>query len=114
MAIPNWVNPKPFESQHDKTKKNECASGEDPDAQSDQSFTVSMHRSRRDGGMEGGPDHPPPPPPPPSLKNHKNIGFLSNTGLDPLKITKLSSQHSMLGHHWHASETPFKWHSLAG
>ena len=33
------------------------------------------------------------------LKNHKNIGFLSNTGLDPLKITKLPSQHSMLGHH---------------
>ena len=43
------------------------------------------------------------------LKNHKNIGFLSNTGRDPLKITKLPSQHSMLGHHRHASETPFKW-----
>ena len=26
---------------------------------------------------------------PPSLKNHKNIGFLSNTGPDHLKITKL-------------------------
>ena len=25
----------------------------------------------------------------PLLKNHKNIGFLSNTGPDPLKITKL-------------------------
>ena len=25
------------------------------------------------------------------LKNHKNIGFLSNTGPDPLKITKLPS-----------------------
>ena len=24
---------------------------------------------------------------------------------DPLKITKLPSQHSMLGHRWHASET---------
>ena len=33
------------------------------------------------------------------LKNRKNIGFLSNTGLDPLKISKLPSQHSMLGHH---------------
>ena len=43
------------------------------------------------------------------LENHKNIGFLSNTDPDPLKITKLSSQHSMLGHHRHASETPFKW-----
>ena len=27
-------------------------------------------------------------PPPPHLKNHKNIGFLSNTGLDPLKNHK--------------------------
>ena len=35
-------------------------------------------------------------PPPPHLKKHKNIGFLSNTGLNPLKITKLPSQHSML------------------
>ena len=39
----------------------------------------------------------------PPLKNHKNIGFLINTCLDPLKITKLPSQHSMLGHHRHAS-----------
>ena len=36
-------------------------------------------------------------------KNHKNIGFLINTGPDPLKITKLPS------HHRHARETPFKW-----
>ena len=35
------------------------------------------------------------------LNNHKKIGFLSNTGPDPLKITKLQSQHSMLGHHQH-------------
>ena len=27
-------------------------------------------------------------PPPPTLKNHKNIGFLSNTGTDPLKNHK--------------------------
>ena len=32
----------------------------------------------------------------PPLENHKNIGFLSNTGPDHLKITKLPSQHSML------------------
>ena len=38
--------------------------------------------------------HPPPPP-----ENLKNIGFLSNTGSDPLKITKLLIQHSMLCHH---------------
>ena len=34
--------------------------------------------------------HPPFPHPPPQKKNtHKNIGFVSNTGRDPLKITKL-------------------------
>ena len=53
------------------------------------------------------------------LKNHKNIGFLSNTGAYPLKITKLPSQHSMMGHHWHISETPFnetpfKWPFVGG
>ena len=44
-------------------------------------------------------------------ENHKNIGFLSNTGLDPLlnyKATKPPSQHSKLGNHWPVSETPFK------
>ena len=46
---------------------------------------------------------------PPLLKNHKNKGFLSNTGLDPLKITKLPSKHSILGHHRQANETSFKW-----
>ena len=34
---------------------------------------------------EGGPEPPPPHP----HENHKNIGFSSNTGLDPLTITKL-------------------------
>ena len=37
------------------------------------------------GGSRGGTGGPDPPPPP---KNHKNIGFLSNTGPDPLKIHK--------------------------
>ena len=71
-------------------------------------------------------------------KNHKNIGFLSNTCPDPLEnqsttrisfvrgcnlsfdriqghwhffgytITQLPSQHSMLGHHRSTSETSFK------
>ena len=54
-------------------------------------------------GVTGGLDPPPP------LKNYKYIGILRNSSLDPLKMTKLSSQHSMLGHHWHVSETPFKW-----
>ena len=39
--------------------------------------------------------------PPPPLKNHKNIGYFT-------KVTKLPSQHSMLGLHLPASETPFK------
>ena len=50
----------------------------------------------------------------PFLKNHKNIGFLSKTGLDPLKLTKLPSQYSMLGHHRPASETPLKWRFAGG
>ena len=49
-------------------------------------------------GRTGGPDH---------LKNHKNIGFSSNIDLDPLKITKLPSQHLLVGHYRHASETRF-------
>ena len=56
------------------------------------------------GGGGGGPD---------PLEKHKSIGFPSNIDLDPLEITKLPSQHSMLGHYRHASETPFQW-SFAG
>ena len=44
------------------------------------------------GGGQGGPD------PPPHPEKSQNIGFPSNTGPDPLKITNLPSQHSMLGH----------------
>ena len=43
------------------------------------------------------------------MENYKNIGFLRNTGPDPLKITKLPIQHSMLGHH-----RPVSGVSLAG
>ena len=39
-------------------------------------------------------------------ENHKLIGFPSNTGPDPLKITKLSSQHSM----WAIIGPPAKHH----
>ena len=42
------------------------------------------------------------------------IGFFSNTGPDPLKIVKLPSQLSILGHNRHTSETPFKWHLAGG
>ena len=59
-------------------------------------------------GSTGGPDPTPP------LKNHEIIGFISNTVPDPLKMTKLSSLHSMSGYHRHASETPFKWRFAVG
>ena len=52
-------------------------------------------------GSRGG-DRPP-------SENRKFIGFPIDTGLDPLKITKLPSQHSMWGHYWPASKTPFQW-----
>ena len=58
------------------------------------------------GGGAGDTDTP--------LENHKAVGFLSDSGLYPLKITKLPSQHSMLGHHWPDSETPFQWHFAVG
>ena len=48
-----------------------------------------------------------------SPRNHKNIGFFGNTCPDPLKIVKLSSQLSILGHNLHASETP-KWRFAGG
>ena len=47
-----------------------------------------------------------------TLENHKNIGFLSNTGPGPLKNHKI--QNSMLGHHRFASETPFKLRFAGG
>ena len=53
-----------------------------------------------EGGGTGGPD---------PLENYTNIGFLRNTGPDRLKITKLPIKHSILDHHRHACETPFKW-----
>ena len=53
------------------------------------------------GGRTGGLDPP---------GNYKKVGFHSNTGPDPLKITKLPIQHSMLGHQLPASKMPFKWH----
>ena len=61
---------------------------------------ASMHGSRVEGRKSRTP-----------LKS-QNRGFLSNT--DPLKITKLPSQHSMLGHHRHASKMPFKWRFAGG
>ena len=51
---------------------------------------------------------------PPPLKDHKAIGFLIRTVPNPMKITKLSSQNSMFGHHGPACETPLKWHFTGG
>ena len=63
-----------------------------------ENFLTGMGRSR--GGRGSGP--------PPPLKITQ-MGFLSNTGPEPLKISKLLGQNLMLGHHGDASETPFKW-----
>ena len=61
----------------------------------------------------------PPPPPPPPLKNHKNIGFHSNTGPDPLKKHKATKpvfnvgpssacqgNAILMGFHWQADDGP--------
>ena len=47
-------------------------------------------------------------------KNHKNIWFLSSPGADPLKITKLHSQHSMLGHHQRQKKNGVCWQADDG
>ena len=41
-------------------------------------MSYNLYSCTDSDGVIGGPDLPPP------LKNHKNIGSLSNTGLDPL------------------------------
>ena len=66
------------------------------------SISSSMGGSRVEGDRGSGPT--------PLI----NIGFLSITGPGPMEITKLPSQHSMLGHQRHASETPFKWRFAGG
>ena len=51
-------------------------------------------------------------PPPP--ENHENRFSLQYCSGSPRKITKLPSQHSMLGQHRPASETPFQWPFVGG
>ena len=48
------------------------------------------------------------------LKNHKNIEFLSNTGQDTLKFSKVPSQRSILGHHRHALLEGRCWPAFSG
>ena len=67
-----------------------------------------QQRNRSEGGRQGVWN------PPPHLKNYENIGVLSNSGPDPLKNHKATEPESMLGHHQHASEMPFKWRFAGG
>ena len=61
------------------------------------------------GGSRGGTGGPDP------LKNHKNIGFLSNTGSDPLKNHKATKPTFNVGQSSApVSETPFKWRFAGG
>ena len=46
---------------------------------------------------------------PPNLEKHKAVNFRYELVWIPLKSTRLPNQHSMLGHHWPANETSFKW-----
>ena len=48
--------------------------------------------------------------PPPKKKNHKNIEFPSNIDPDPLIITKLASQHSIVGHYQRLAGGPMMAH----
>ena len=52
------------------------------------------------GGPRGGEEDPDSPPP----EKHKNIGFFLQYWSGSPKMRKLPSQHSMSGHHRHASE----------
>ena len=46
---------------------------------------------------------------PPPLKNHRNIGFLSKTGLDSKENSKATELAFYAGPYRPTSETPFKW-----
>ena len=48
------------------------------------------------------------------VENHKNIGYLSKTGLDPLKNNKATKPAFHVEHHRHASETTFIWRFVGG
>ena len=47
-------------------------------------------------------------------RGSRAIGFLRNTRPVPSKIKKLPGQHSLLGHHRPASDTPFEWRFAGG
>ena len=66
-------------------------------------------RIQRGGGGGGGreSEHPFP------LENRKDIVILAILVRIPSKVTELPRQHSITGHRWPASETPFKWPVMA-
>ena len=67
------------------------------------------------GRIQRGDRGPGPPPPETSQKFRVSKQYWSQIQIqDLLKITKLPSQHSILGHYRPASETPFKWRFAGG
>ena len=70
-------------------------------------FPVTKIQQQPWADAEGGPPHPP-------WKITKIEGFIAILVRVPWKSAKLTIQHSMLGHHRHASETPFKWRFADG
>ena len=61
-----------------------------------------------EGGGTGGPDPPTP------LKNHKNIGFLSNTGQDSLKNHKATEPAFNVGPSSARQRNAIKWRFAGG
>ena len=66
----------------------------------------TMRESRGGGGGRG--SRAPP------LEKSQNIGFLSNTGPDPLTNYKAAKPVCNVGPHRYASEMQFKWHLAGG
>ena len=73
-------------------------------------FAMCLNNNKH-GSKERGKGSPDPPPP---LKNQKRIGFLSNTGPDPLKNHKVSKLTFNVGQSSATSETPFQWRVAGG
>ena len=63
-------------------------------------------------------DDSPPPPPPSQKKYHKNIGFLSNSGPDPLKITSIilafNDGPAASAHQRNVIQMAFRWRAHDG
>ena len=66
-----------------------CTKADAHDKMGFQYISISVDIVRSHARIQRGDRGSGPPPPPPPLENHKNIEFLSNTGPDPLKLSKL-------------------------